>query len=664
MHYSLHWLKILLLTLTLGLLIGYALNGLRVEAYDNRPPTKHTGAPGETTCTSCHRNSVPVNGGSGKLTLTGLPATYLPGQSIPVTIALQQAGYDTFGFQVTVIDDVGRQAGSMVVTDPFRTASSSATVLGNTRQYLGQTTGGLASTGTAQGSWNLTWSAPAESAGRVTFYIAGLACDGGGGSSFDHTYTASFAIQPAAACSYGVAPVSLTVPAEGVTETVSVTAGSGCSWAAVSSNSTWITVTSGSSGSGNGAVLLMVAANSGIARTGTLVIAGQTVTVTQSQATTARLVRVGTIYGTAGGKVRIPVELIAQGDENGASFSLSFDPAWLSSPRLELPPTGQSVTINSSLVTQGRIGLTTQLASGVAFTRGVRLLAAVVFDLSPNAVLGQIPIGFGDQPVARLLIGVAGGALPGNYADGMLRVVNLATCVSSASYRADVLASGSLVTAFGIKLATGAGSAMTLPLPTTLAGTTISIRDSVGVDRLAELIYVAPWQINLYLPDQTAPGTATVTVTAGDGTVSVGQLNVAKIAAGLFTANSTGSGVASGQILRVKADGSQVYQPLAVYDPVQQGYVPIPIDVGLTGETVYAILYGTGFRAAAQGGVTVAITLGGRDVNISYAGTQGEMIGLDQLNLLLSGGALATGEMEVVLTVAGKAANSVRMAIK
>ena len=95
---------------------------------------------------------------------------------------------------------------------------------------------------------------------------------------------------------------------------------------------------------------------------------------------------------------------------------------------------------------------------------------------------------------------------------------------------------------------------------------------------------------------------------------------------------------------------------MAVYDPVQQGYVPIPIDVGLTGETVYAILYGTGFRAAAQGGVTVAITLGGRDVNLSYAGTQGEMIGLDQLNLLLSGGSLATGEMEVVLTVAGKAA--------
>ena len=59
-----------------------------------------------------------------------------------------------------------------------------------------------------------------------------------------------------------------------------MTAGAGCAWTA-SSNNPWITVTSGSSGSGAGTVGYSVASNSGSARTGTITIAGQTFTVSQ-----------------------------------------------------------------------------------------------------------------------------------------------------------------------------------------------------------------------------------------------------------------------------------------------------------------------------------------------------------------------------------------------
>ena len=62
--------------------------------------------------------------------------------------------------------------------------------------------------------------------------------------------------------------------------TVAVTTAAGCAWTAVSNNS-FITVTSGATGSGNGTVGFSVAANTGAARTGTLTIAGQTFTVTQ-----------------------------------------------------------------------------------------------------------------------------------------------------------------------------------------------------------------------------------------------------------------------------------------------------------------------------------------------------------------------------------------------
>ena len=62
-----------------------------------------------------------------------------------------------------------------------------------------------------------------------------------------------------------------------------VTTMAGCAWTAVSNttNPTWLTITSGASGSGNGSVTFTVAANTGAQRMGTLTIAGQTFTVTQ-----------------------------------------------------------------------------------------------------------------------------------------------------------------------------------------------------------------------------------------------------------------------------------------------------------------------------------------------------------------------------------------------
>jgi hypothetical protein len=63
--------------------------------------------------------------------------------------------------------------------------------------------------------------------------------------------------------------------------TVGVTVGTGCPWTAAS-NDAWITVTSGTNYTGGGTVTYNVSANTGLARTGTITIAGQTFTVNQS----------------------------------------------------------------------------------------------------------------------------------------------------------------------------------------------------------------------------------------------------------------------------------------------------------------------------------------------------------------------------------------------
>ena len=81
-------------------------------------------------------------------------------------------------------------------------------------------------------------------------------------------------------CAYGLSATSRSVSAAGASESVTVTCPGGCKWIG-SSNEPWITVTSGRTGNGNGAVNFTVAANAGNARTGTIAIAGQVFTITQ-----------------------------------------------------------------------------------------------------------------------------------------------------------------------------------------------------------------------------------------------------------------------------------------------------------------------------------------------------------------------------------------------
>jgi hypothetical protein len=76
-------------------------------------------------------------------------------------------------------------------------------------------------------------------------------------------------------------PYSQAFVAAGGDGTVAVTSGTGCSWTAASTVP-WISITSGSSGSGDGTVSYSVSSNSGTtSRTGTMTLAGLTFTVTQ-----------------------------------------------------------------------------------------------------------------------------------------------------------------------------------------------------------------------------------------------------------------------------------------------------------------------------------------------------------------------------------------------
>ena len=92
-------------------------------------------------------------------------------------------------------------------------------------------------------------------------------------------------VTQAGACSFSIAPTAQSVIAAGGSQTAGVTTPSGCTWTAVSNSTAWITVTASSGGTGNGTVTYDVAVRTASSpRTGTLTIAGQTLTVTQSGA--------------------------------------------------------------------------------------------------------------------------------------------------------------------------------------------------------------------------------------------------------------------------------------------------------------------------------------------------------------------------------------------
>jgi uncharacterized protein (TIGR03437 family) len=229
---------------------------------------------------------------------------------------------------------------------------------------------------------------------------------------------------------------------------------------------------------------------------------------------------------------------------------------------------------------------------------------------------------------------------------------NAVTNVSAASFRFPQLAPDSIAAAFSTALATTTQSAASLPLPTELAGTRVLVRDSAGVERLASLFFVSPEQINYLLPSNLALGLATVTMQNGYGTSASGEIEVSRVAPGLFSTEASGRGLAAAVVLRVKTDGTQQFEP-----------VTRPVDFGAATDQLYLLIFGTGLRGRSALGA-VSLKLGGMDAVVTYAGAQGSLAGLDQINALLPRTLAGRGEVTISLRVDGIVANELLVNFK
>ena len=200
-------------------------------------------------------------------------------------------------------------------------------------------TGGQRTVRVEASSSQCTWSADADSPwieiadgrsgkgnGAVVFTVAAMT-----GPARTGTLTIAgikVRVEQGTGCSYATGVTTLHVSASGGFAEVPVAAPVGCAWTA-QSQAAWITIASGSSGTGAGAVRISVAPTDGPARTGTVTVAGDAVTVTQASGCRVSAEPTSFEAPAAGGTNAVAVRTAA-----GCPWSAASDVDWIAIPQM------------------------------------------------------------------------------------------------------------------------------------------------------------------------------------------------------------------------------------------------------------------------------------------------------------------------------------------
>ncbi len=255
--------------------------------------------------------SVSATGGTGTFALTASPstATWTAASNaswISVTTGASGTGGKSIGYSYAANTSSAR-SGTITIAGLTFTVNQAA--FSGFRLDPGSATAG-ASAGT--GSVSLiapstasTWTA-VSNANWLSITNAGLRT---GSKAISYSFTANTSNAPrtgtltiagltftltqasAAVCSYGLATGPVTPSPAGMLAAINVRAGAGCAWTA-SSTLPWFSIASGASGTGNGTVVFLLAPNNGPTRSGTVVIAGIVVTVTEGPSTGTQALKI------------------------------------------------------------------------------------------------------------------------------------------------------------------------------------------------------------------------------------------------------------------------------------------------------------------------------------------------------------------------------------
>jgi uncharacterized protein (TIGR03437 family) len=310
-------------------------------------------------------------------------------------------------------------------------------------------------------------------------------------------------------------------------------------------------------------------------------------------------------------------------------------------PPLILQANDYALTIDTSAITVNLLTANTDSTT-------VPLINGQPAQFTVNAATGQFAV----QVPAALRANAGVLALQmrnGNGAHSPALFLNVqaaeaAAAVTDAAGYGPTMAPESIGAIFGIALASQIAGLSSATLPNTLDGTTVYVNGTP-----APLFFVSPGQINFLLPERTLTGPATVIIRTSSGSISLARLNLAPVSPGVFTRLANGRGAPAAI---ASTDNGQTFTLLMS----NADGTPVEIQVGHI-----AVLFGTGFRF--QSGAPLAAAAG-LTLTPIYAGSQGQLVGLDQINFVIPETLRGKGETDLVFQFDGQSANAIRIKVR
>ncbi|MCZ6750431.1 MAG: Ig-like domain-containing protein [Acidobacteria bacterium] len=210
------------------------------------------------------------------------------------------------------------------------------------------------------------------------------------------------------------------------------------------------------------------------------------------------------------------------------------------------------------------------------------------------------------------------------------------------------LSPGSIISIFGTNLSASTVAAEALPLPTSLANTTVEIG---GIQ--APLFFVSPAQINAQIPFELNGSPVSLTVDNGVSSSAPVSLTLDTVRPGIFSVDSSGSGPGA-----ITHPGSQL--PVSASLPATAGEFVQIFATGL-GNVMPSVPSGQPAPIFTLSRTTslVEVTMNGVPADVDFAGLAPGWVGLYQVNARVPEG--IAGTVDVILVVDGVASNTVTM---
>ncbi len=138
-----------------------------------------------------------------------------------------------------------------------------------------------------------------------------------------------------------------------------------------------------------------------------------------------RVVGLGQLVLLQGYSGTLSVNLAAQGNENGLSFSVMFDPTLMTynGASLGAGAVGADLLVNSSQAASGKLGFALKLETGTSFPPGPCELIRLNF-IASSSNFGSFSPTFGDLPVPREIADAGAIALPASFTNTTQVVIN------------------------------------------------------------------------------------------------------------------------------------------------------------------------------------------------------------------------------------------------